>query len=530
LCYFKDEFTRGSEFLEELIDQTQDSLKAFVFLAWCQAGNKEYDQAFKSFVRVFEFLGDDEKSLYTEPIYLISKSESKRYSHLPAEERRRFWQSYWKMRDPEPLTDVNERLVEHYVRVSYSRTYFSQKQYPWDRRGEIFVRYGEPDYRSFTGGIEKIYDTDTQARVETGAIWRASDYKKSLDKYGLTSIPFENWIYFDLWGGKPAELVFSDNTLSGKYDYPFPSKRTSPTSVTYSPAMVAEEIIAETPETFHYDYGGEPLDFPFDLADFRGKGGQSAVEVYYGVLISQLEVSEETEKAWVETGIALFDQDWHVVSKMSEETVIPLPPATDRSEGSLAVNLLRLSVPAGEYHLAIQIKDEVSGKIGIYKRDISIEDYTPKSLTLSDIQLAGSVAPSLKEGRFTKRGLSVIPFPTKRYRQSQLVYIYYEIYNLSKDKYGRTHFQTDYTVASLLGEKNVVSQIVSGLGSLIGVDRKKGEITVSYEDRGTSGTEIGYTSIDIRDSPPGEYQLMVAVEDLNRGEKVKKSIVFTLLE
>ncbi|MFQ6093137.1 MAG: hypothetical protein ACE5OR_10730, partial [bacterium] len=120
--------------------------------------------------------------------------------------------------------------------------------------------------------------------------------------------------------------------------------------------------------------------------------------------------------------------------------------------------------------------------------------------------------------------------PTKRYRQSQLVYIYYEIYNLSKDKYGRTHFQTDYTVASLLGEKNVVSQIVSGLGSLIGVDRKKGEITVSYEDRGTSGTEIGYTSIDMRDSPPGEYQLMVAVEDLNRGEKVKKSIVFTLLE
>lgn len=41
----------------------------------------------------------------------------------------------------------NERMVEHYRRIMYARIHFSERQLPYDRRGEIYVRSGEPDDR-----------------------------------------------------------------------------------------------------------------------------------------------------------------------------------------------------------------------------------------------------------------------------------------------------------------------------------------------------------------------------------------------
>ncbi|MFQ6092692.1 MAG: hypothetical protein ACE5OR_08435 [bacterium] len=165
--------------------------------------------------------------------------------------------------------------------------------------------------------------------------------------------------------------------------------------------------------------------------------------------------------------------------------------------------------------------DNESKKIGINKDEITVEDYTSLNLMISDLQLAEYISPTTEEGKFVKKGLPVIPHPVRRYDTSQPVYIYFEIYNLTRDDYGRTHFRTDYTVSSLKGKKNVVSKVVAELGQMVGIDRKKGKITVSYEDRGTSDTEIGYTGIDMKDPLPGDYQLTVTVgfEQQGEGEK-----------
>ena len=55
---------------------------------------------------------------------------------------------YWNSRDPDLSTPVNERLLEHYRRVWYSLTEFSKNKKPWDARGDVYIRFGEPDHRS----------------------------------------------------------------------------------------------------------------------------------------------------------------------------------------------------------------------------------------------------------------------------------------------------------------------------------------------------------------------------------------------
>ena len=38
--------------------------------------------------------------------------------------------------------------MEHYRRVWYALTEFSKNKKPWDVRGEVYIRFGEPDHRS----------------------------------------------------------------------------------------------------------------------------------------------------------------------------------------------------------------------------------------------------------------------------------------------------------------------------------------------------------------------------------------------
>ncbi len=56
--------------------------------------------------------------------------------------------AFWKSVDPTPLTRSNERLIEHWERIDFTRKNFTKSTnspYATDDRGTIFVKYGMPD-------------------------------------------------------------------------------------------------------------------------------------------------------------------------------------------------------------------------------------------------------------------------------------------------------------------------------------------------------------------------------------------------
>lgn len=54
---------------------------------------------------------------------------------------------FWKRNDPTPLTDYNERLLEHWQRVVYGWEHFKRpNRDEMDDRGDLYIRYGKPDY------------------------------------------------------------------------------------------------------------------------------------------------------------------------------------------------------------------------------------------------------------------------------------------------------------------------------------------------------------------------------------------------
>lgn len=79
-------------------------------------------------------------------IYVASVEEIRRLRSVPPEHRAAVWDSFWRTRDPDPVTRVNEREEEYFSRIEYADEHFggADKGYRSDR-GRIYVLYGAPD-------------------------------------------------------------------------------------------------------------------------------------------------------------------------------------------------------------------------------------------------------------------------------------------------------------------------------------------------------------------------------------------------
>src|SRR5689334_19072299 len=88
--------------------------------------------------------------------YIITPEERKAWNKLQTdEEREQFIEAFWRRRDPDPDTEVNEYLEEHYERIAYANQHFSSGIPGWKTdRGRIYIMYGPPNEKEThpTGG------------------------------------------------------------------------------------------------------------------------------------------------------------------------------------------------------------------------------------------------------------------------------------------------------------------------------------------------------------------------------------------
>ncbi|MCP5107446.1 MAG: GWxTD domain-containing protein [bacterium] len=91
--------------------------------------------------------------------YLFTKSEKKIFKNLPTvEERHRFIDYFWEIRDPNPLTEENEFKDEMQQRFDFVSRYLKEGPVPgWKTdRGRIYILLGPPDER-----LENFYSNST---------------------------------------------------------------------------------------------------------------------------------------------------------------------------------------------------------------------------------------------------------------------------------------------------------------------------------------------------------------------------------
>ncbi|MDE2727810.1 MAG: GWxTD domain-containing protein, partial [Gemmatimonadota bacterium] len=456
-------------------------------------------RALRRYVAVLSEIDPGKVALYRDLSIVASLEEANAFLEAPEQEREELWRTYWAARDPDPTTRINERLVEHYRRVIFSRLHFSTGKDPWDRRGEIYVRYGHPDDRQrfilksgedvvnaiFPTGmraVDMIRETSRQRldmQVSTGApiqdfgifSARAGRETKSV------AFPTESWVYVPFG----LEIFFTDQRNSKAFDYPLqvidlPAQATNfgtTDRLAYSflntTRKQAEELIRKVPETHRHDYGGEPLSFVYQLAAFKGPGDQADIEVAYSLPAAQLGNVEDGlgERTWLSGRIALQDMDFNYVQAMPFKMGPLRRPVSEQDNLQLSTGAFRFSAQPGAYRSAVSLRDSLSQKYGVSTASLQISDYRADRMLLSDVKLAASIVPTDAAGLLVRNGLFITPHPARLYSRATPVFIYYEIYNLERDAEGRTGFRTELEIAVREPRRNVALRFLTALGRMV---------------------------------------------------------------
>jgi GWxTD domain-containing protein len=128
--------------------------------------------------------------------YLRTLPERDEWNKLETlEAKRKFLYDFWKKRDPDAQTPVNELKEEYFERVEYANENFAHlgQKFGWKTdMGRVYISYGSPT-------DVKRYPNETQ------------------------SVPYEIWNYTNIEGG--VEFIFADFTSYSEYKLIHSTKR-----------------------------------------------------------------------------------------------------------------------------------------------------------------------------------------------------------------------------------------------------------------------------------------------------------------
>jgi GWxTD domain-containing protein len=267
---------------ERAAQRFTDDLSWLPMMAQAEAVRGNSARALVLFEQFFESVSKSERRDYADLSLVATKAEIQALASAPASAREETFKQFWRTRSGAAMLGGDARRAEHYRRVWYAKNYFGRHQKPWDKRGEVYIRYGEPDYRSRSGRENEIPSVAVQQfklhKIDQIAELRGRNYDGrqlpvmypdnvylpgsrpdlgdvvagDLDRWvwevetpggmirlnlplgmqqgiepaalidrdqsGNTLMPWESWVYLEVGNG--MEFTFTDRFMSGKWDFP----------------------------------------------------------------------------------------------------------------------------------------------------------------------------------------------------------------------------------------------------------------------------------------------------------------------
>lgn len=529
----------------------------------------------------------DAAALLRDCAYLMRNDEHDTLKNTPISEVWKFYYLFWRSRDPNLSTDNNERIGEYYRRLSYARKWYRRSSSGADRRykaehplrayiepkvgsemigpymsdaisgrrdlddmGLIYVRHGKPDrtiaYLEAADVASPV--TRFQLLQPTGRenievdIPRDNSLQGMSWKYDRTWNHPELIFHFARWGGGHGWVLTSlPLTFDGLWEFggtyaqldPSRSETRSLLQTDFSRLynlLQQDNLefarIGVLTETTDFGYEGvEPFDFPLQFTTFRGANGKLLLEVYYGINGSEtlLKSTEQGNVLSLQEFFGFYDEQWNEAGKMSRENNVIIGVTAEEWANAGIVDVQRLQITPGKYNFEIQIKDQTSGKMGVYRGQHQFENlWAEDSLLVSDVILSGAIVQAKPEDKFVKQDIRYTPHMFSDFKIGEEVGLYFEIYSLSLNAEGLTNFRITCTLRPFGDERASLIPLAGFFKSLFDKDREV--VSTSYDYQGKTRNERIYLNFDFQGQRAGAYELVMDVKDLQAGKTVRKAI------
>ena len=478
---------------------------------------------------------------------ILTQAERDAWKKLQTDdEREKFIEEVWRIRDPDPDTEENEFKQQFYERIAYANEHFSSgKPGRLTDRGRIYIKFGKPD--------------EIESHPAGGFYERAS-----YEGGGSTSTyPFEKWFYRYIPNVKSGiELEFVDPSGSGEYRLarnpdekdalihvpgaaPTLAEltgletradrlanldsfgRANYTRAQDSPFEVMDTLIGlERDQPFEHNSLGtststpivdeNAIDFETQLNYFRHSDNR--------VLVLLTVQTNNNELSFTDTGglqVAHLNILGNVLSVANrrvgkfEDSVTTSATAeelsTTRARKSAYAKAFILN--PGRYRVDVIVRDIQSGAAGRKQVAFVAPEFPADRLSASSIILAARLEN--QEGGapvspFVIGTTKVIPNISAVYRRNQPVGVYLQIYNAAIDQTTlRPAADAEYV---LLKDGKELSRQVEDWRQINDAGRR---LTLSR-------------LLDTRSLEPGEYQIQVRIHDQVSGQTIAPSATFMI--
>ncbi len=484
---------------------------------------------------------------------------------------------FWLRKDPTPTTPANERLLEHFKRIAYSREEYIRMRnsvYNTDDRGLIYVKYGEPDVKK----TMMLGNNESEL-----AFWLpAADKRRDINSLFNTFPDVEIWIYnnLDLYQpvlyifGKAAGMPFHlydgveefipskafNNRFVMDYgrglhpgtliqlmmyddlrlvDYRYESRYNEIANVLGSPALQNPRVLRGMRDRYKAEDAASPVkkSIPKDKSDYEFminevKMNNTIVRLLDETNTPKLTILAISYPQYMREGMQLThtliirDKDLNEVTRFTDA---PEDPSDNAS-----VFTLDHSDPGYKYTIGSMVPppiqaDTLSSGEAPRVNYPSIgkelfEDILPLNPDEEKLEVSDLVyGIELPESGSVKD----LPFPVLPVRQisaSDALVIYFELYHLFLDKNNQARYEVKFKVTEIEREnKSLLDKLKPGFG-------KKTVMSQDNRFNANSRTVKDKISFNIDDLQPGSYEFSIEVKDLISKDKVERKGQFRVVK
>ena len=498
-------------YARRLIQRDPEDAHAFLFCGLGYQSLGDELKAYEFYTTALNMLPDDEREMIESLEYVATDGDRDVFYVGERIDVDRFW----RQKDPLLLTDFNESRMDHYRRVAYANLRFSRllRHIPgWQTdKGKTYIKFGPYASRS-------VYE-----RRET---WYYGDFRIHFRK----GADLDAW-YFD--GEELGEALASLNAG-------------------YWPDHGRVHFEKQVPK-FYDPYRLRKYTMPYQVSAFVVQDSVR-LEVAYAIPVTKVDI---TNSAYIDNGLFLFDTRWDSVYRQVEKVYVFNFETHKTPEGLFWIAQHELVLPVNDYQIVAEVGDYKNGAVGtmrMVKEGIKIDS----TLAMSDVVLASKI-DVLKPDPISRADIHMVQNPLRSFRQSGFLHLYFEVYRLSRDVFGRAQYDVSYRVGWLKEEQVDASlffaidkpdtQMVVEESALApegfrdyrvryvlpeqphllqtrdGVETET-EVTVHYE--GDRENELIYLNVDLSQVPVGVHQLRVQVQ---QGEhRVFREVFFRVVE
>jgi GWxTD domain-containing protein len=440
-------------------------------------------------------------------------------------DRERWIHDYWELKDPVYTTAENEIEVEHYRRVAYAESAFYSAKWPmWDQRGEVYIRYGPPTFRQIVAPEVDQYGVSPE-----GEVWHYAQHNMTV----LFEDPFskrEYSYYIERVRGPVGSRMRNiegsiDAEVSGYLDdlshVPPPSIEMEQAYDKYMGEIFRfYDMIERHPSVYAYDLQQNQVPFVFSVDKFRGGKWVDRVDVNIE-FEADLTGSPYKSPTREYTATAVFWDTGHdETGRVARRFDLPVATRAATPVRIIPAQLV-FSLPPGFYTMAVTVEEPESGKLSSYRTDVTCVDFESK-LAISDILFASAVRPAERESPFNRGALEIVPHASRRYRKSVPIPVYFEVYNLARDKNDISTYTVEYQVVPHV-QKSAGPSARESPGSRPGT-------ASSFKMSGSGPHDVVDLRLELENLWAGAFDLRVTVTDDLSHAKATRVGAFQIVE